>query len=164
MNLASTSPSDRVLLVPTEGCYQTNRDARLIGETKTEYRVCVSGETRIRRFRKDTLLHVSPYDRQFPNYRLSFPHERAFPVRIVPTPEGENPVICTFADLLRDNPDMFTPHEAYAAAEQLRRGEPVKVGGGAAAAFTLERCSPDEWQAVQAAQSGSNAQPSSRSR
>jgi hypothetical protein len=32
--------------------------------------VRVKDESRIRRFRKSTMLHVSPDDRDFPNYKL----------------------------------------------------------------------------------------------
>lgn len=85
-------------------------------------------------------------------------------VRILPAPAGEEPIICTFPDLLRDNPELFSQQEAESAARKLQQGEPVQIGGGAAAAFTLERCSIAEWQASQAAKSGSHAQPSSRSR
>lgn len=61
-------------LVPTVGCYQSEKQAEVVGETRTEISVRINGERRIRRFRKANMLHVSPSDRQFPKYRLSLPN------------------------------------------------------------------------------------------
>lgn len=63
-------------LVPTEGCYQSEKQAEVVGETRTEISVRVRGERHIRRFRKSNMLHVSPRDRQFPNYRLRMPNQK----------------------------------------------------------------------------------------
>jgi hypothetical protein len=71
VGLVSTALLGKVcFLVPTEGCYQSEKQAEVVGETRTEISVRVNGERRIRRFRKSNMLHVSPADRQFPNYRL----------------------------------------------------------------------------------------------
>jgi hypothetical protein len=59
-----------VRLAPTEGCYQKEKEAIFLGDTASEYRVRVIDESRVRRFRKSTMHHVSPHDRQFPDYRL----------------------------------------------------------------------------------------------
>jgi len=65
-----------VRLVPTEGCYQKEKEAIFLCDTASEYRVRITDEPRVRRFRKSTMLHVSPNDRQFPNYRLVLPNNR----------------------------------------------------------------------------------------
>ena len=61
-----------VFLVPTQGCYQKMLEAVIWHETNTQWHVKVAGESRVRKFRKSTMLHVAPSDRQFPNYRLQF--------------------------------------------------------------------------------------------
>jgi len=66
-----------VRLVPTEGCYQKEKEAIFLCDTATEYRVRITDESYVRRFRKSTMLHVSPHDRQFPNYRLVLPNAQA---------------------------------------------------------------------------------------
>lgn len=76
-----------VRLVPTEGCHQKERKAIMLCETASEYRVRIVDESKVRRFRKSTMLHVSPYDRQFPNYRLSLPNSKDEPM---PTGTGSS--------------------------------------------------------------------------
>ena len=70
-----------VRLVPTEGCYQKEKEAVMLCATASEYRVRVVDESKVRRFRKATMLHVSPSDRQFPNYRLVLPNIKDEPCR-----------------------------------------------------------------------------------
>jgi hypothetical protein len=55
---------------PTQGCYQKNKEAVIVRETKTQYIVKIKGERLERRIRKSDMLHVHPFYRQFPNYRL----------------------------------------------------------------------------------------------
>lgn len=66
-----TADTHLAQLVPTEGCYQKAKNARIVGETPTQWHVIVEGESYMRRFRKSDMLHVSPSERSFPNYRLT---------------------------------------------------------------------------------------------
>jgi len=55
---------------PTQGCHQRKQRATVVRETRTQYIVLMNDETRERRIRKSNMLHVSPWDRSFPDYRL----------------------------------------------------------------------------------------------
>ena len=57
-------------LVPTQGGYQKTLPATLVKETRTEYHVRVTWETKVRRFRKVDGMPVLRYDKQFPCYKL----------------------------------------------------------------------------------------------
>jgi hypothetical protein len=66
-------------LVPTEGCYQKPKPCTVFAHSATLWYTKVDGETKVRTFRKSTLLHHSPSDREFPNYKLVIPEGTQLP-------------------------------------------------------------------------------------
>lgn len=61
---------DDVRLIPTLGSYQEEKVGRLVGQTRTEWRVCVDGNSRPIRFRKSNGSPVEKFDQRFPRYYL----------------------------------------------------------------------------------------------
>ena len=57
-------------LVPTEGCYQKEKDAILLKQTRTEITARAVEGGRIIRFKKVDGMPVLKYDRGFPCYKL----------------------------------------------------------------------------------------------
>ena len=60
-----------VILIPTQGGYQTEKRGTVIDETPKRFAVRVSGRLGTITFSKASCMGASEYDRTFPNYQVT---------------------------------------------------------------------------------------------
>ena len=60
-----------VILMPTEGGYQTEKRGKIVEETPKRMAVRISGRMGTITFNKQTCKGASEYDRMFPNYMIT---------------------------------------------------------------------------------------------